>query len=207
MIIFWNTDKNCILIGNFNFIFKFWGLLEIKVFWNKSYKAILFVHHCINKTFSHELYLFVNESIWQKFDNHNFSMREAIMLQIFKAFMRNKKISNGLLWVKINHLVLILGTALTFDSHVVKELELKVRTSWRIIPTFEEVTGEKLIGFFASNFCLQTIKLSWIFQVLDLIFGYAPEAYSYAINNSWLRKWKVFNRSVTNMKIDVFCHQ
>ena len=151
MIIFSNTDKNCILRGNFNFIFEFWGLLEIKVFWNKGYEAILFVHHCINKMFSHELYLFVNESIWQKFDNHNFSKREAIMFQTFKAFIRNKKISNGLLCVKINHLGLILGTALTFDSHVVKELELKVRTSWRIIPTFEEVVSEKLIGFFASN--------------------------------------------------------
>ena len=150
MIIFWNTDKNCILVGNFSFIFEFRGLLEIKVFWNKGYKAMLYVHDCINKMFSHELNLFVNESIWQNFDNHSFSMREAIIFQIFKAFI-TKKISNGLLWVTINHLGLIVGTALTFDSRVVKELELKVRTFWRIIRTFEEVTGEKLIGFFASN--------------------------------------------------------
>ena len=36
--------------------------------------------------------------------------------------------------------------ALTFYTSVAKGLKLKVRKSWGLIPTFAEVTGEKLVG-------------------------------------------------------------
>ena len=39
--------------------------------------------------------------------------------------------------------------ALKFYTSVAKELKLKVRKFWGLIPTFVEVTGEKLVGLFA----------------------------------------------------------
>ena len=48
-----------------------------------------------------------------------------------------------------------LATGLTLQSYgsVAKGLKLKVRKCWRLIPTFEEVTGEKMLGgfFFAPS--------------------------------------------------------
>ena len=41
---------------------------------------------------------------------------------------------------------LALGIALKFYTSVVKALKLKVRKFWWLIPTFEEVTGERLVG-------------------------------------------------------------
>ena len=44
----------------------------------------------------------------------------------------------------------MLGTDLKFYTSVGKGLKLKVRKFWGLIPTFEKVTGEKLVGdFFA----------------------------------------------------------
>ena len=41
---------------------------------------------------------------------------------------------------------LALGTNLKFCTSVAKELKLKVRKIWELIPIFEEVTKEKLVG-------------------------------------------------------------
>ena len=41
---------------------------------------------------------------------------------------------------------LTLSTNLKFYTSVPKGLKLKVRKSWELIPTFVEVTGEKLVG-------------------------------------------------------------
>ena len=41
---------------------------------------------------------------------------------------------------------LALGRALKFCTSVVKELKLKVRKFWWLIPTFVRVTGKKLVG-------------------------------------------------------------
>ena len=49
---------------------------------------------------------------------------------------------DGWSWFKFNNLRLALGMALTFYISVVKELKLKVRQFWGLIPTFPEVTGE-----------------------------------------------------------------
>ena len=46
----------------------------------------------------------------------------------------------------VNNLGLGLGMALTFYTRVAKGLKLKVRRFLRLIPTFVEVTGEKLLG-------------------------------------------------------------
>ena len=54
-------------------------------------------------------------------------------------------------WLKFNYLGLALGMALKFYTSVARGLELKVRKLWGLIPTFVEVTGEKLV---AGAFCL-----------------------------------------------------
>ena len=52
----------------------------------------------------------------------------------------------GWSWFKFNNLGLALGTNLKFYTSVAKGLKLKVRKFWWIIPTFVEITGEKLVG-------------------------------------------------------------
>ena len=52
----------------------------------------------------------------------------------------------GWSWFKFNNLGLALGTNLRFYTSVAKGLKLQVRKFWRLIPTFVEVTGEKLVG-------------------------------------------------------------
>ena len=56
----------------------------------------------------------------------------------------------GWSWFKFNNLGLTLSMALKFYTAVAKGLKVKVRTVWGPIPTFVEVTGEKLVeGLFA----------------------------------------------------------
>ena len=52
----------------------------------------------------------------------------------------------GWSWLKFNKLGLALGANLKFCTSVAKGLNLKVRKFWGPIPTFVEVTGEKLVG-------------------------------------------------------------
>ena len=52
----------------------------------------------------------------------------------------------GWSWFKFNNLGLARGTNLEFYTSVAKRLKLKVRKFWGLIPTFLEVTGEKLVG-------------------------------------------------------------
>ena len=49
-------------------------------------------------------------------------------------------------WFKFNNLGLALGTNLKFYTSMAKELGLKVRKRWGLIPMFVEVTGEKMVG-------------------------------------------------------------
>ena len=57
----------------------------------------------------------------------------------------------GWSWFKFNNLGLALGASLKFYTSVAKGLKLKVRKFWGLIPTFVEVTGEKLAG--CGAFC------------------------------------------------------
>ena len=49
-------------------------------------------------------------------------------------------------WSWFNNLGLALGTNLKFYTSVAKGLKLKVRKFWGLIPTFVEITEEKLVG-------------------------------------------------------------
>ena len=52
----------------------------------------------------------------------------------------------GWSWFKFDNMGLVLVTKFKFYNSVAKGLKLKVRTFWGLIPTFVEVTGEKLVG-------------------------------------------------------------
>ena len=52
--------------------------------------------------------------------------------------------------MEFNNLGLALAMALKFYTSLRKGLKLKVRKLWEPIPTFVEVTGEKLVG---GSFC------------------------------------------------------
>ena len=54
-------------------------------------------------------------------------------------------------WFKFNNFGLALGMGLRFYTSVAKKLNLKARKCFGLIPTFVEVTGKKLAGFFFGN--------------------------------------------------------
>ena len=59
---------------------------------------------------------------------------------------RKNAFFEGWSWFKFNNMGLLLGTNLEFYIILSKGIRLKVRKFWRLIPTFLEVTGEKLVG-------------------------------------------------------------
>ena len=63
-------------------------------------------------------------------------------------------------WFKFNNLGLALGTSLKFYTSVAKELKVKVRKFWGLIPTFVEDTGEKLARGDLPSPILNRIKLN-----------------------------------------------
>ena len=66
--------------------------------------------------------------------------------QFYKDLTRKTAFFKGWGWFKFNNLGLALGTNLKFYTSVAKGLKLKVRKFLGLIPTFLEVTGEKLVG-------------------------------------------------------------
>ena len=66
--------------------------------------------------------------------------------QFYKDLTRKTALFEGWSWFKFTNLGLALGTNLKFYTSVAKRLKLKVRKFWWIIPTFVEITGEKLVG-------------------------------------------------------------
>ena len=66
--------------------------------------------------------------------------------QFYKDLTRKTAFFEGWSWFKFNNLRLALGTKLKFYTNVTKGLKSKVRKFWWLIPTFVEVTGEKLVG-------------------------------------------------------------
>ena len=55
------------------------GLLKIKVFLNKCYDVIIYVHEVTNKMLSFKLNYIVDVVMWPKFGNCGISMREVII--------------------------------------------------------------------------------------------------------------------------------
>ena len=59
---------------------------------------------------------------------------------------RKNAFFEGWSWFRFNNLELALDRNLKFYTSVANGLKLKVRKIWGLIPTFIEVTGEKLVG-------------------------------------------------------------
>ena len=81
--------------------------------------------------------------MWPKFGNCGISMREVITTSILT---RKTAFFDGWSWFRFNNLGLALGTNWEFYTSVAKGLKLKVRKFLGLIPTFAEMTGEKLVG-------------------------------------------------------------
>ena len=56
------------------------GFLKIKVFWNKGYDDIIFVHDVISKIFSLDSIYILDSVMWSKFGNSSISIRKIIIL-------------------------------------------------------------------------------------------------------------------------------
>ena len=100
-----NTRVDCILIQNFLIFLTFLeslkivlikkvailmmsakvatpGLLKIRVFWNKGYNVIIYVHEITNKILSRDSNYIVDAVMWAKFGQPSISMREVIIISI-----------------------------------------------------------------------------------------------------------------------------
>ena len=58
------------------------GLLKIKVFWNKGYDIIIYVHDFTNKILSRDSNYIVDLVMWPKLGYSSISMREVIIISI-----------------------------------------------------------------------------------------------------------------------------
>ena len=58
------------------------GLLKMKLFWIKSYDAIISVHDVTNKILSRDSIYIVDVVKWPNFGNSGISMREVIITSI-----------------------------------------------------------------------------------------------------------------------------
>ena len=126
------------------------GLHKITVFLNKGYDVTISVNDVIKKFLSRGSNYIVDLFMWPKFGNSGISMTEIITTSILWGFDQNHHFfERGGSWFKFNDLGLALGTNLKFYTSMAKELKLKVKKLWGLIPI--EVTGEKLVGWGA--FC------------------------------------------------------
>ena len=121
------------------------GLLKITVFWNEGYDVIIYIYDVTRKILSRDSNYIVDVVMWPKFGNCNIYMREVIIISFYKDLTRKTAFSEGWFWLKFNNLGLALGMNLKFYTSVEKELELKVRKFYGLVPTFVEVTWEKMV--------------------------------------------------------------
>ena len=125
--------------------------LKIKDFW-KSHDFIISVHDVTNKILSRDSNYNLDVVMWSNFGNSSISVREVIITSILWEFDKKNCFFRGWSWFKFNNMGLVLGTNLKLYTSVKEGSKLKVRQFWRLIPTFAEVTGEKLVGW--GSFCL-----------------------------------------------------
>ena len=106
--------------------------------------------------------------MWSKFGNCSISIREVIIISIYKDLTRKTAFFEGWSWFKFNNLGLALGTNLKFYTNVAKGLKLKVTKCWGLIATFVEVAWEKLIDGEFLPPILYRVKI----ETLALVFSY-----------------------------------
>ena len=62
------------------------GLLKIKVFWNKGYSVIIYVHDVTSKILSPDSNYIIDVVMWPKFGNSGIFKREVIVTSILYEF-------------------------------------------------------------------------------------------------------------------------
>ena len=96
-------------------------LLKIKLFWNKGYDVIIFVHDITNKILSCDSNHIVDVVMWPNFGNSSISMREVTITSVLQGFDKENHFFWGaVLVLKFNNLGLTLGKNLKFYSSVGK---------------------------------------------------------------------------------------
>ena len=63
------------------------GFLKIKVFWNKGYNVIIFVHDVTKRILWRDSNYIVDVVTWPKFDNSNISMRSYYNLNFTRIWL------------------------------------------------------------------------------------------------------------------------
>ena len=98
-------------------------------------------------------------------------MREVIITSILEGFdQKSHFFFEELSWFNFNNLGLAVDLKLKFYISVAKGLKLKVRKFWWLIPTFVEITGEKLVGVGAFLHPLSCIRLTFKMLVVEKLF-------------------------------------
>ena len=77
------------------------GLLKIKIFWNKSYDVINYVHDVTNKILSRDSSYIVDVIMWLKFGNSSISIREVIIISILEGFNQGIRFFWGVVLVQV----------------------------------------------------------------------------------------------------------
>ena len=122
------------------------GLPKRMAFWNKVYDVIILSMTSPAK-FCHVIQIILQmRSCGQSLVTQAILWKKLSQPQFYNDLTRNNRIFEGSSWFKFNNLGLALGTKLKFYTSVAKGFKLKVRKFSWIIPTFAEVTGEKLVG-------------------------------------------------------------
>ena len=115
-------------------------LLKLTVFWNKGYYVII-LDNDVTKIYH------VIQIIFQicSCDQSLVTLEKLSQPQFHKDLTRKTVFFDGWSWFKFNNLGVALGTNLKFYTSVAKGLKLKVRKFLKLIPTFVELPGEKLV--------------------------------------------------------------
>ena len=121
------------------------GLLKITVFWNKDYDVIIPDDDVTTKFYQVIQIILQMRSCDQSLVTLAFLWEKLFQPQFYKDLTRKTTFFERWSWLNFNNLGLALGTNLKFYNSVAKELKLKVRKFWRLIPTFVEITWEKLV--------------------------------------------------------------
>ena len=110
------------------------GFLKTKVFWNKCYDVIIFVHYITNKISLSDSNYILDVVIWPRFGNSSISMRKVIITSTLQGFDRKNHFFEGRSWFKLNNFGLKPGMASKFYTSVAKGLKVKVKKLFRLIP-------------------------------------------------------------------------
>ena len=127
------------------------GLLKIKVFWNKIYDVIIFVHDVTNKILSHDSNYVVDLVMWPKFGNSSISMREVIITSILSRFDQKSRFCWRVVLVQVKNFLADTRYKLEILHQCDKKTKLRIRKFCGITPTFVEITEGKLVR---GSFCL-----------------------------------------------------